>query len=242
MPVGGTASTGDRSLPPDLVPAVVVCQRPPDDSALLQSALGSRGIASVATTSAQVAAQRCHQVRPTPLLVAAIDRLRMLAPVLARGAGCRPLALALLDDDSQSLTLEAFGAGADAVLARPFDSAVFVAQAEALLMRDSARQELLSFGGFTLDLVREVLLRGTDEVHLTPTEYALLARLARAREGAVTKAELRHAAWGHGHVASDTLYVHLSTLRRKLHRFEPGLVETLRGRGYRLRLGTSSAP
>lgn len=234
---GGTMGGADRSPAPDLTPAVVVCHRPPDDSALLQSALRTHGIASVATTSADVAAHRCQQVHPTPLLVAEIDRLRKLAPVLLRGAECRPLALALVDDDSQSLTLEAFRAGADAVLTRPFDSAVFVAQAEALLLRDRARQERLSFRGFTLDLVREVLLRGTKEVHLTPTEFALLSRLARERDGTVTKAELRRAVWGHGYVASDTLHVHLSALRRKLHRFEPGLVETLRGRGYRLRPG-----
>lgn len=230
---------GGGDVPPrhrsDSAPDVAICHRPTDDPRLLQSVLRDHGITSAATASVDLTARRCDEVLPRPVLVAEGDRLSRLSDLLPRGAGRRPLALALIDDRSQAVALDAFRAGADAVLARPFDSAVFVAQAEALLRRDPARSQSLSFGGFTLQLGRDVLLRDGQEVHLTPTEFALLSRLVREDEGTVTTAELRRAAWGGGYVAPDTLHVHLSSLRRKLHRFEPGLMETLRGRGYRLR-------
>lgn len=229
---GGAVPPGQQS---DFTPDVVICHEPTGDPRLLRSALWDHGITSAATASVDLTARRCDEVLPRPVLVVEGDRVGRLSDLLPHDVQRRPFALALIEDDSPAVTLNAFRAGADAVLTSPFDSAVFVAQARALLQHDPARSRTLWFGGFTLHLGPDVVMRDGEEVHLTPTEFDLLSRLVRAGEGTVSTSELRRAVWRGGYVAPDTLHVHLSALRRKLHRFEPGLMETRRGRGYRLR-------
>ena len=72
------------------------------------------------------------------------------------------------------------------------------------------------------------------EIPLTRKEFDLLAALARQPGGAVTRdqllAEVWHTTWA-GSVR--TVEVHVASLRQKLG--DPGLVETVRGIGYRLR-------
>ncbi len=80
--------------------------------------------------------------------------------------------------------------------------------------------------GFTVLAPGVVLHDGMREVHrdgqrwpLTPTEYALLAHLAWNQGRIVPDDELADAAWGEGAVvAPQTLYAHVSYLRRKLGR------------------------
>jgi DNA-binding response OmpR family regulator len=127
--------------------------------------------------------------------------------------------------------------GADDYVVKPFGMAELQARIDAV-MRRAARSApsrgRVTVGDLTVDLdAHHVTLRG-DAIALTRKEFDILAALARRPGTVVTRDELLadvwHTTWlGNPH----TVEVHVAALRGKLG--EPGLVQTVRGVGYRLR-------
>jgi two-component system, OmpR family, response regulator len=126
--------------------------------------------------------------------------------------------------------------GADDYLTKPFDYVVLLARLRALLRRQSdPRPPVLSHGDVRLDpATREVTLAG-EPVSLSRREYELLEFLLRHPDRIVTKTELLDRVWDARGVGYEpnTVEVYVGYLRRKLG---PGLIETVRGAGYRLSL------
>ncbi len=84
-----------------------------------------------------------------------------------------------------------------------------------------------------LDAERPLALVHGKPVELTPLEWRVARRLAEEAGRAVTRAEIARLIGGEGGDASDNaVAVHLYNLRRKLGR---DTIETIRGRGFRLR-------
>lgn len=77
-----------------------------------------------------------------------------------------------------------------------------------------------------------------DEIHLTPTEFDVLACLARRAGTVVTTAELVDAVWGEWYGPMDHVFVHVHHIRRKLGPCAR-LIVTKRKAGYLLRLETA---
>ena len=102
--------------------------------------------------------------------------------------------------------------------------------------RTGAARTAISIGDLSIDLATEqVWLAGT-EVHLTPTEFALLRELAVNRGTLLSRAHLLRKVWGHGYeTETEYLRVYISRLRAKL---EPAgsrpLIATRQGAGYRM--------
>lgn len=87
---------------------------------------------------------------------------------------------------------------------------------------------------FTLDAAQQLACIDGRPVELTPLEWRLVQRLALEAGRAVGRAELAELIGGEAGAASDNaVAVHLYNLRRKLGR---GAIETIRGRGFRLKL------
>jgi two-component system, OmpR family, KDP operon response regulator KdpE len=110
--------------------------------------------------------------------------------------------------------------GADDYVTKPFGIAELVARAHALLRRGEGRAgapPLSRFGDIEVDRETRIVRKGEHSLHLTPTEYALLTTLL-SKPGAVwTHRQLLAAVWGTtAGVTSDTLRVHMGSLRRKL--------------------------
>lgn len=214
---------------------VVVCDGDENVRRWMAQVLTSQGHVVQATGSADFAADICEHCEPPPLLVTDVPRLRRLAqrhaPLLERQ--CQ-MCLAIVDGGSSAPSLDALQAGADAVLTRPVDGMLLVAQVEAIHRRDLTRRQRVRFGRFVLDVEAGTLQHEERPIALTPTELLLLARLARQMNRVVSKAELARAGWGQGHVTSNTLAVHLGALRRKLCAVAPNSLQTVRGRGVRL--------
>jgi two-component system, OmpR family, response regulator len=124
--------------------------------------------------------------------------------------------------------------GADDYLTKPFDYVVLLARLRALLRRQSdPRPPVLTHGDVALDpATREVTLGG-EPVALSRREHELLEFFLRHPGRVVTKTELLDRVWDArgGGYEPNTVEVYVGYLRRKLG---PGLIETVRGAGYRL--------
>jgi two-component system KDP operon response regulator KdpE len=156
-------------------------------------------------------------------------RQRSSLPIVVASARAEPAGkIALLD------------AGADDYLVKPFSVAELLARIRvALRHRGSVLQPALrhfSGDGLSIDLDTRRVERDGEAVHLTPTEFELLARLLRSGGRIVTHRQLLVDVWGAEH-AADTHYLRLymGQLRAKLERSppEPRFLLTEIGVGYR---------
>ncbi len=136
-----------------------------------------------------------------------------------------------------SKTIELLDAGADDYMTKPFDLGELISRARALVRRGKgAGEPLLQFGNLRLHTGEQSVLHGTLKVELSPTEYRILEYLMFRPRVIVSKRELlEHLydfTWEHH---SNVVEAHISNLRKKLRAVtESEVLETLRGRGYRL--------
>jgi two-component system response regulator ArlR len=139
----------------------------------------------------------------------------------------------------------AFDAGADDYLTKPFEYVELVARLRAILGRitgDPRRFPPQGESGFRIHHAERVLQVGTKEIELTRVHYKFLAALERARGAFVSAEELCDAIWGEATPAQrGVLYVHVNQLRAKLGDDLASRVENVRGKGYRLRIGSLGA-
>jgi len=138
--------------------------------------------------------------------------------------------------------IAALDAGADDYLTKPFSAGELLARIRVAL-RHARRAEggvvepVVQTGPLTVDLERRRVLLNQAEVHLTPTEYKLLATLARHAGKVLTHRQLLHEVWGlHSSEQNHYLRVYMTQLRHKLEAdpARPQLLLTEPGVGYRL--------
>ena len=151
-----------------------------------------------------------------------------------RARGDRRPVIILTARDQISDRIAGLNAGADDYLVKPFDLAELVARTQAVSRRSFGEQTVACDGGsIALDFTGCVASRQGEPVPLTAREWELLHLLARRPGAVVAREQIEDSL---GFVAAETggnaLEVYISRIRRKLG---PGVIETLRGVGYRLR-------
>jgi DNA-binding response OmpR family regulator len=142
--------------------------------------------------------------------------------------------------------------GADDYVVKPFSPREVVARVRAVLRRvapatlaedDDATEELATLTGpgeLRLDEARRQAWRGEAGLELTKLQFDLLATLLRAPGRVHTREALLDGVWGDTFVSDRTVDVHIKELRRRIGEAggDPGVIETVRGVGYRLREAT----
>lgn len=147
----------------------------------------------------------------------------------------------------QEAIVTGLDAGADDYLTKPFDSKVLLARVRNLMRRLqieenlknqtlpklNARTELLGFDGLVLDPVKHVVTLNQNEVHLTPSEFKLLAALLGSKGAVLTREKLIDLIQGESiNVTGRTIDTHVFSLRKKIEPWSK-YIETIRGVGYR---------
>ena len=153
-----------------------------------------------------------------------------------REAGGTTPVLFLTARDSIDDRVSGLDAGADDYLCKPFDFDELLARVRALLRRKgSVVATTLRYADLSLDLATQRVKRAGRAIELTAKEYSLLLYLLRNPERDLSRTQLYEDIWG-GHYdgLSNTLEVHIMELRRKLEAAGDRLIQTVRGRGYRL--------
>ena len=155
-----------------------------------------------------------------------------------RDAGIGAPILMLTARDALDDRVAGLDQGADDYLVKPFAAAELLARVRALLRRGSSeRPPVIQVGDLELDPATMEVRRGGVPVRLTAREFALLEVLARHPGQVFPQDRLIDAVWDADFAAgSNIVEVYIRSLRRKLDDGRrDGIIETVRGAGYRLR-------
>jgi len=138
----------------------------------------------------------------------------------------------------EDLKVAALDAGADDYVTKPFGSEELLARVRAFLRRSYVTAKTddskIQIGELLIDLEARRVFIGESDLHLTRTEYALLAELACRLDAIVTHNELLTRVWGPEYRGSNHyLHTYLGRLRKKLGEYGE-LLETVPGMGYNL--------
>ncbi len=139
--------------------------------------------------------------------------------------------------EDEELKVRALDAGADDYVTKPFSHKELLARVRAVMRRarpsGSDNLSEIRIKDFTIDLQsRRAFVDGVD-MHLTRTEFALLAELARNLEAVLTHENLLARVWGPEYRdSSHYLHVYLGRIRKKLGPNLESLLETVPGVGY----------
>ena len=138
--------------------------------------------------------------------------------------------------------LEAYQAGGDDYLAKPFSHAELMMKVESLLRRYRVYKGKTSGQLLRADVMLDEpgrrVLRGGRPVELTETEFEILCFLAARRGGVVSVEQIYEGVWHEKYMPSstNTVMVHIVNLRKKLEEdpANPRLIRTVWGKGYQI--------
>jgi two-component system KDP operon response regulator KdpE len=222
-------------------PLVLVVEDEAPVRRFLRAALDAHGYRVVEAAGFQEALQLAPGHNPDVLLLDlglpdgdGIDLVRRLrewsrAPIVVVSARGR-------EEDK----VNALDAGADDYLTKPFGVNELLARLRVALRHAQAtpeQRQVVEAGPLRVDLARREVMVGGAEVHLTPTEYRVLALLAQHAGKVLTHRQILREVWGPNATEAHYVRVQMAELRKKLEAdpARPRLLVTEPGVGYRLR-------
>ena len=146
------------------------------------------------------------------------------------------------DDKVTGLTI-----GGDDYMVKPFSLEELIARVRAILRRTGDIEididdELIRFADLELNEATHEVRRGGNLIELSPTEFTLLRYLLINADRVVSKAQILDHVWQYDFRGdAGIVETYISYLRKKIDTYEPQLIHTVRGVGYRLRLPSKVA-
>lgn len=214
---------------------VVVAEDDPAVADLVRMYLSRDGFGVQTYGDGSTALQAVRTHRPVAVVLdiglPGMDGIEVCRRLRAEGDRTPILFVTARDDEvDRVLGLEL---GADDYVTKPFSPRELVARVRAVLRRSqpAPTQDRREVGEVVVDVVRRRVLAAGVEVHLTATEFDLLAHLLSAPGRVWQREELLSAVWGYSAQAGTrTVDVHVAQLRAKLGPASP--IRTVRGVGY----------
>ena len=132
--------------------------------------------------------------------------------------------------------------GGDDYVTKPFSLEELVARLRALLRRIGATEaevddEKVRFADLELDEATHEVRRAGNLIDLSPTEFTLLRYLMINADRVVSKSQILDHVWQYDFRGDGGIVeTYVSYLRKKVDIYEPALIHTVRGVGYRMRM------
>ncbi len=234
---------------------ILIVEDDPSIHALLVSALRAAGFAVSGAATGTDALARVEDSLPDLVVmdvmlpdIAGFDVTRRMR---AAGVYTPVLFLTALGDLPDRIT--GLSSGGDDYVTKPFHIEEVLLRVRAILRRAAVAARaggapaptddgVLRYADLEVDLIAHDVHRAGTRVRLSPTELRLLVCLLSRPNRVQTKAEILQEVWRYD-FAGDTRIVDtfIKYLRRKIDRYPPPLIHTVRGVGYCLRLPRDDA-
>lgn len=134
--------------------------------------------------------------------------------------------------------VELLNIGADDYLTKPFSFQELVARIKTLLRRPAPiKNDLLQIDDLSLDLRKNLVTRGQEEIRLTRKEFMLLEYLLRNPGLVLSRSMIMEHVWDmNADPFSNTIEAHILSLRKKIKtkNSQKELIHTIPGRGYKI--------
>ena len=131
--------------------------------------------------------------------------------------------------------IKGLASGADDYVTKPFSVPELMARVKANLRRapEIITTKELVFEDIRMDLVEKKVYRGSNYIHIGPTEFGLLKMLMEEPKKVFSRDFLLKNVWGINiFVETRTVDVHIRRLRKALNEFGPDYIRTVRATGY----------
>ncbi len=208
---------------------------------LLGTALRHFGFAVEPASTGREALAKAAELRPELVL------LDVMLPDLDGFEVCRRLrdagllmpVLFLTARDATEDKVRGLTLGGDDYVTKPFSLEEVVARVRAILRRTGrvlADEPALAYVDLAMDDDAHQVRRAGELIDLSPTEYKLLRYLLANAGRVLSKAQILDHVWEYDFGGEATVVeTYISYLRKKVDRYEPPLIQTVRGVGYALR-------
>ncbi len=170
------------------------------------------------------------------LMISSLSGLEVCTQARALGVVVPILVLTARSETENKVKL--LLAGADDYLVKPFSFDELLARMQALLRRPKEKVlEMLVVNDIELDPASHTVRKGGKDISLTLKEFMLLEHFMRHPNEVINREDLLAHLWDFNYESfSNVIDVHVKNLRRKLDEADAyGILETVRGIGYRLR-------
>ena len=216
---------------------IAVIEDEPTIAASIAARLTSEGFEVETAGDGIEGVDLCRSFRPDLVV------LDLMLPGLDGLGVCREIqrnrrvpVLMLTARDSETDLEIGLAVGGDDYMVKPFSPRELVARVRALLRRADRstvdESERLRIGTLVVDPATREVLYANENVHLTPTEFDLLYRLALTPHVVYGRRRLLEQVWGYKEGAGErTVDSHVRSIRRKL---DPSVIRTVHGIGYAL--------
>ena len=219
---------------------ILVVEDEPDLATAIAQRISAKGWTARVASDGASAVKAASQIKPDlvimDIMLPVMDGIEATKRIIAE----RPVPVLILTArDSEPDKVMGLGAGADDYMTKPFSPRELIARCEALLRRvdraaiiakNNENEKVLDFGTLIIDPRQRIVNYHNEPVHLTPTEFDLLATLARKPQSVFKREKLLEEVWDWPDASGTrTVDSHVKALRHKLG---SQMIRTAHGVGY----------
>ncbi len=219
---------------------ILVVEDEPDLATAIAQRISAQGWNARVASDGASAVRAASQLKPDlvimDIMLPVMDGIEATKRIVAE----RPVPVLMLTArDAESDKVMGLGAGADDYMTKPFSPRELIARCEALfrrvdraasIVKNMENEKVLDFGSLVIDPRQRIVTLNGSEVHLTPTEFDLLATLARRPRSVFKREKLLEEVWDWPDASGTrTVDSHVKALRHKLG---ASTIRTAHGVGY----------